>query len=195
VTKNHPQTILKGIEVTWTEDDSRMTQMGGLAYFVNFLKASGLFDHLVEACPLAYESNNAPEKRDVLGTMLLSVLSVQNHDAHTFVSDLIRKARKSLILIDNYVDDTVLTLLAKRKKTVSVTIYTKKLSKQLALDLQKHNQQYSPITVETFADTHDRFLITAKGTFTTSAPHSRIWVKNGSPSPNLKPTHSKCCKN
>jgi len=83
----------------------------------------------------------------------------QVHDAHTFVSDLIRKARKSLILIDNYVDDTVLTLLAKRKKTVSVTIYTKKLSKQLALDLQKHNQQYSPITVETFADAHDRFLI------------------------------------
>jgi len=83
----------------------------------------------------------------------------QVHDAHTFVSDLIRKARKSLILIDNYVDDTVLTLLAKRKKTVSVTIYTKKFSKQLALDLQKHNQQYSPITVETFADAHDRFLI------------------------------------
>jgi hypothetical protein len=83
----------------------------------------------------------------------------QVHDAHTFVSDLIRKARKSLILIDNYVDDTVLTSLAKRKKTVSVTIYTKKLSKQLALDLQKHNQQYSPITVETFADAHDRFLI------------------------------------
>ena len=83
----------------------------------------------------------------------------QVHDAHTFVSDLIRKARKSLILIDNYVDDTVLTLLAKRKKTVSVTIYTKKLSKQLALDLQKHNQQYSPITVETFADAHDRFFI------------------------------------
>jgi predicted Zn-dependent peptidase len=136
-----------------------MTQMGGLAYFVNFLKASGLFDHLVEACPLAYESNNAPEKRDVLGTMLLSVLSGQTRYAHTFVSDLIRKARKSLILIDNYVDDTVLTLLAKRKKTVSVTIYTKKLSKQLALDLQKHNQQYPPITVETFADAHDRFLI------------------------------------
>ena len=81
-TKNHPQTILKGIEVTWSEDDSRMTQMGGLAYFVNFLKATGLFDHLVEACPLAYESNNAPQKRDVLGTMLLSVLSGQTRYAH-----------------------------------------------------------------------------------------------------------------
>jgi hypothetical protein len=83
----------------------------------------------------------------------------QVHDAHSFVSSLIRKATKSLILIDNYVDDTVLTLLAKRKKTVSAKIYTKKLSKQLALDLEKHNQQYPSITIETFADAHDRFLI------------------------------------
>lgn len=83
----------------------------------------------------------------------------QVHDAHTFVSDLIRKAKKSLILIDNYVDDSVLTLLTKRKKNVTATIYTKKISKQLTLDLKKHNEQYAPIRVETFNDAHDRFLI------------------------------------
>jgi hypothetical protein len=83
----------------------------------------------------------------------------QVHDAHTFVSGLIRKAKINITLIDNYVDDTVLTLLSKRKATVSAKIYTKKLSKQLALDLEKHNTQYPPITVATFADAHDRFLI------------------------------------
>jgi len=110
-------------------------------------KTEALFEKVFEALEAA-----EPPKQGIF-------YDGQVHDAHTFVSDLIRKARKSLILIDNYVDDTVLTLLAKRKKTVSVTIYTKKLSKQLALDLQKHNQQYSPITVETIADAHDRFLI------------------------------------
>ena len=82
VIKNHVRTRLTGIEVTWSEDDSRMTQMGGLAYFVNFLKATGLFDHLVATCPLVYQSNNAPQKRDVLGMMLLSVLSGQTRYAH-----------------------------------------------------------------------------------------------------------------
>jgi hypothetical protein len=83
----------------------------------------------------------------------------QVHDAHTFVSGLIRKAKKSLILIDNYVDDSVLTLLTKRKKAVTATIYTKTISKQLALDLEKHNEQYAPISVKKFKDAHDRFLI------------------------------------
>ncbi|MGL1937150.1 MAG: ORF6N domain-containing protein [Fibrobacterales bacterium] len=63
----------------------------------------------------------------------------QVFDAHTFTSDLIRSAKKSLLLIDNFVDDTVLTLLSKRKTDVSATIYTKKISKQLELDLFKHN--------------------------------------------------------
>jgi phage regulator Rha-like protein len=83
----------------------------------------------------------------------------QVYDAYRFVSDLIRKAKKSLILIDNFVDDSVLTLLCKRKKDVEVTIYSKTISKQLALDLKKHNEQYPPITVELFKDAHDRFLI------------------------------------
>jgi hypothetical protein len=83
----------------------------------------------------------------------------QVHDAHAFVSNLIRTARASLILIDNYVDDTVLTLLSKRKKSVTAVIYTKEISKQLALDLQKHNEQYPPIEVRRFKDAHDRFLV------------------------------------
>jgi hypothetical protein len=83
----------------------------------------------------------------------------QIYDAYGFVADLIRMAKKSLILIDNYVDDSVLTLLCKRKKAVSAKIYTKTISKQLALDLKKHNEQYPPITLEVFKDAHDRFLI------------------------------------
>ncbi len=83
----------------------------------------------------------------------------QVYDAYTFVCDLVRKAKKSLVLIDNYVDDSVLTLLSKRKSGVDVAIYTKTISKQLALDLKKHDQQYPAIKIETFKDAHDRFLI------------------------------------
>lgn len=83
----------------------------------------------------------------------------QVHDAHAFVSELIRTAKKSLVLIDNYIDDSVLTLLTKRKKGVTASIYTQSISKQLTLDLDKHNAQYPPIEIHTFKDAHDRFLI------------------------------------
>jgi phage regulator Rha-like protein len=83
----------------------------------------------------------------------------QVFDAYTFVADSIKKATHSIILIDNYVDETVLTLLTKRGKDVIATIYTKQISKQLQLDIQKHNQQYPTIEVKLLADTHDRFLI------------------------------------
>lgn len=83
----------------------------------------------------------------------------QIFDAYTFVSDIIRSAKKSIILIDNYVDDTVLTLLGKREQAVSATIYTKSISKQLQLDLQRYNSQYPKINIHTFAHAHDRFLI------------------------------------
>ena len=83
----------------------------------------------------------------------------QVFDAYRFVSDLIRSARNSIILIDNYIDDTVLTLFTKRKKQVSVTIYTKTISKQLSLDLKKFNQQYEPVVIKEFKNAHDRFLI------------------------------------
>lgn len=83
----------------------------------------------------------------------------QVFDAYTFVSDIIRSAQKSVILIDNYVDDMVLTLLGKREKSVSATIYTKSISNQLKLDLQRYNDQYRPINTHMFAHAHDRFLI------------------------------------
>ncbi|WP_439955346.1 hypothetical protein, partial [Klebsiella pneumoniae] len=77
----------------------------------------------------------------------------------TFVSDIIRSAESSIILLDNYVDDTVLTLLGKRKDNVTATIYTKSISNQLRLDLQRYNSQYPSIGIEVFTDAHDRFLI------------------------------------
>ncbi len=69
----------------------------------------------------------------------------QIYDAYIFVSDLIKSANENIVLIDNYIDDTVLTLLSKRDAKVKVTIYTKNISKQLELDLQKHNAQYPTI--------------------------------------------------
>ncbi len=83
----------------------------------------------------------------------------QVFDAWIFISDLIRSAKQSLVLIDNYVDDTVLNLFTKRNNDVIATILTKSISKQLITDLQKHNAQYRPITLKEFADAHDRFLI------------------------------------
>ncbi|MDA3926876.1 MAG: ORF6N domain-containing protein [Kiritimatiellae bacterium] len=83
----------------------------------------------------------------------------QIFDAYTFASDLVRKAKVSIRLIDNYVDDTVLTLLAKRKKGVGVTIYTQRISKQLRLDLEKHNAQYPGVEIKKLTQAHDRFLI------------------------------------
>ena len=81
------------------------------------------------------------------------------YDAYSFVAELIRKATKRIVLIDNYIDDTVLTLLSKRAAGVEATIYTGKISKQLQLDIDRHNGQYSPIEVRTFSKAHDRFLI------------------------------------
>lgn len=83
----------------------------------------------------------------------------QLFDAYKFASDLIRTAHKSIILIDNYIDDTVLLLLTKRNPKVTATIYTTQISKQLALDIQKHNSQYEPIDVRLFKQSHDRFLL------------------------------------
>ena len=83
----------------------------------------------------------------------------QLFDAYKFVADLIRTATTSLILIDNYIDDTVLTLFTKRIPGITVTIYTAQISKQLSLDLQRHNSQYEPIDIRQFNQSHDRFLI------------------------------------
>lgn len=83
----------------------------------------------------------------------------QVFDAYVFAADFIKKAKSSIILLDNYVDESVLTLLSKRKPRVAATIYTKSISKQLQLDLDKHNSQYPAIQISPFADAHDRFLI------------------------------------
>lgn len=82
----------------------------------------------------------------------------QIFDAYTFVSDLVRSAKSRIILFDNYVDDTVLTLLDKRADGVSAQIYTRSITPQLALDLQRHNAQYRPIAIDAFPNAHDRFL-------------------------------------
>lgn len=83
----------------------------------------------------------------------------QVYDAYQFVSDVIKNAQSSIILIDNYIDDSVLTLFSKRKKNVTATIYTASISKQLRLDLEKHNAQYPEVKAELFKQSHDRFLI------------------------------------
>ena len=83
----------------------------------------------------------------------------QIFDAYRFVNDLIRKAKQRIVLIDNYVDDTVLTQLDKREGGVTATIYTQHVGQQLQLDIDRHNAQYRPIRVEHFNRAHDRFLL------------------------------------
>jgi hypothetical protein len=86
----------------------------------------------------------------------------QIFDAWKFVSDIIKTAKTSIHLIDNYVDETVLILLSKREKAVKAIIYTQKISKQFQLDIEKHNAQYEKIEVKEFSKSHDRFLIIDK---------------------------------
>ena len=83
----------------------------------------------------------------------------QIFDAYTFVADLVRSVRERIILIDNYVDDSVLKMLTKRNEDVSATIITRKISDALAVDVARHNQQYPPVDIQTSDRYHDRFLI------------------------------------
>lgn len=83
----------------------------------------------------------------------------QIFDAYVFVNDLLRSAQRSIVLIDNFIDDSVLLQLAKRPQGVSATVLTKSIGPQLEQDLKKHNSQYPPIRVEAFPHSHDRFLI------------------------------------
>jgi len=83
----------------------------------------------------------------------------QMFDAYQFASDIIKSATKSIVLIDNYVDESVLTLLSKRKSKVTATIYTASVTNQLKLDLKRFNAQYPTVEVKTFTKSHDRFLI------------------------------------
>lgn len=83
----------------------------------------------------------------------------QTFDAYTFVADIVRQAKTSIQLIDNYIDDSVLLLFAKKNKDVSVTLYTKTITKVLQQDIKKYNQQYPNIALKKFDKAHDRFLI------------------------------------
>jgi len=83
----------------------------------------------------------------------------QIFDAYKFASDLIKSARQSLVLIDNYVDESVLLMLSKRQPRVTATIYTQRITPQFRLDLDRHNDQYPPVDVRTCKLSHDRFLI------------------------------------
>lgn len=111
-----------------------------------------LYDENFDKLFKALENKTVKPKQEVF-------FNGQIFDAYTFVSDIVKTAKKSIILIDNYIDDTVLTHFTKRKKGVRFTIYTKNISKQLQLDIKKHNDQYPTVKAIKFSDAHDRFLI------------------------------------
>ncbi len=83
----------------------------------------------------------------------------QIFDAYAQIVSMIKQAKRSIVLVDNYVDETTLTMLSKRGANVSATIYTKQTAQQFQLDVQRHNQQYPPITIHACQHNHDRFLI------------------------------------
>lgn len=83
----------------------------------------------------------------------------QIFDAYRFICDLVKLANKRIVLIDNHIDETVLTLLDKRRSGVLATIYTKRKNRQLQLDIERHNDQYTPIDVRTAPNIHDRFMV------------------------------------
>jgi len=112
------------------------------------LETDQKIDHLLNAM----ESKEIQPKQGIF-------FDGQIFDAYKFVADLIRTAQRSIVIIDNYVDDTVLTHLTKRNNGVKVTIFTKTISKQLALDVKKFNAQYPPIAIKEFKNSHDRFII------------------------------------
>ncbi len=109
-------------------------------------------DEKVDAILDAIESKELKPKQGIF-------YDGQVYDAYLFVSDLIKSAKKSIVLIDNYCDESVLTLLSKRDADVKTCIYTKNITKELQLDLKKHNTQYQKIELKKFDLSHDRFLI------------------------------------
>ena len=106
---------------------------------------------------------NAIESKDIRPKQGI-FFNGQIFDAYRFVSDLFRTARKSIIIIDNYIDDTVLAHLTKRHENVTVTILTKSISKHLVLDVKKFNEQYPAIEIKEFNNAHDRFIIIDRNT-------------------------------
>lgn len=111
-----------------------------------------LTEHKIESVLSAIENRNVQPKQGIF-------FDGQVFDAYAFVCDLIRSATRQIILIDNYVDESVLTLLSKRKQAVSAKILTHTITPQLALDIEKFNRQYPAVAVQEFKLAHDRFLI------------------------------------
>ena len=152
----HSETAVKvSIQIMNSFVEMRKLMLGNAALFQRIntvehkqLEADKKFDQIFSALE---SKDKIPEKG--------LFFEGQIFDAWQFVSDLIRKAEKSIVLIDNYLDDKVLSLFAKREKSVTVTIYTKNISKQLAVDVEKYNAQYEPITLKELKLAHDRFLI------------------------------------
>jgi len=119
---------------------------------VNYIEQKLLeYDQNIEKVFRAIESKELKPKQGIF-------YNGQIFDAYIFVNNLIKSANKSIVLIDNYIDETILTLFSKNQK-VKVTIYTKNVNKQLKLDLAKYNAQYKPIEIRKFNEAHDRFMI------------------------------------
>jgi len=133
-----------------------------------------LKDYLLKGYAINNRINRLEDKMELLHTKVNEIdLHLQTHliptqgiffdgqvfDAYELASKIIRSAKKSIFLIDNYVDDTTLTHLSKKQKEVNVWLLTKNSSKQLTLDIQKANEQYGNFTLKHFTQSHDRFLI------------------------------------
>lgn len=112
-------------------------------------------DEKIEQIFNALEAGQLPPEKGIF-------FNGQMFDAYVFAADLIKSAQKEIILIDNYVDESVLNLLTKRAQNTEAVIYTRKISAALRQDLKKHNSQYAPVKIEILSNSHDRFLIIDK---------------------------------
>jgi hypothetical protein len=115
--------------------------------------------HILETDKKFNQIFNALDSNPIGSTKQGIFFNGQIFDAYVFVADLIKSATKSIVLIDNYIDESVLVILSKRIPNIPAKIYTKNINKALLLDLEKHNQQYPPIKIIPFQESHDRFLI------------------------------------
>lgn len=122
--------------------------------FVSLEKDVNILKNKIDNISAKFEDNSLKIKQGIF-------FDGQVYDAYSFVSDLIKKAKNEIILIDNYVDDSTLTLFSKTPH-IKVTIFTNTISKQLKLDFEKYSKQYDNITLKTFQNSHDRFLIIDK---------------------------------
>ncbi|QKF67711.1 RhuM family protein [Arcobacter venerupis] len=122
--------------------------------FVSLEKDVNILKNKIDNISVKFEDNSLKIKEGIF-------FDGQVYDAYSFVSDLIKKAKDEIILIDNYIDDTTLTLFSKTPH-IKVTIFTNTISKQLKLDFEKYSKQYDNITLKNFQNAHDRFLIIDK---------------------------------